>query len=190
MDEWEKVDGYSNNDEYYDEVTCQIDTATKTISILKEQTLIAGEANSQYVSFQIPRFYDGIDLSTKKIGIIYCTELGNFDIESPINVKRNAEYLTFGWLVSGQASAEPGTLSFSVDFTGDQYSLKTLPKEMSVLDSMQGDAAVQEPFEQTWYTEIQSRCEKALSKAEEILNEYDELETMIDESEVLEGGWT
>lgn len=185
MENWEFVEGYNNENNYTDKSVCQINSDDKTISTINKQTLLVGERNSQYIIFQISRYYDGIDLSTKNIGILYSTESGFFDINKPINVKRNDEFLNFGWLIPAEASSEQGKLSFCIEFYSDEYSLKTKPAELNVDDTMQGDVAVSEPNEQAWYIEIQSRCEKLLTKAEEILNEHSELESMIDESEVL-----
>lgn len=186
METWEYVEGYNNDNDYTDNSVHQVDIENKTISIINKQTLLVGERNSQYLVFQIPRFYDGIDLSSKNIGILYSAPSGFMDMNKPINVRRNDEFLNFGWLIPPEATDEQGVLSFCVEFYSDNYSLKTKTDDLNVEDTMQGEGAVSEPTEQSWYAEIQSRCDTALTKAEEILNEHDELETMIDDSGVLE----
>ena len=80
-----------------------IDPLEKRISVLKKQTLIAGENNSQYIAFKIPRYVDGIDLSTKNIQVLYIAPGGHSDINKVINVQRSDEDLLFGWVVPGEA---------------------------------------------------------------------------------------
>ena len=114
----------------------------------------------------MPRYYDGIDLSEKNIEVIYVTETGISDINKVINVRRNEEYLLFGWVVPGGALQDPGTLSFCIEFAGDEYVMKTMPVEVEVFDGMNGSDIMVEPTGQVWYMQIQNLCSETLEKAQ------------------------
>lgn len=163
---YEYMDGYDHSNRYSDDMVFEVSKEDKSISIIRKQTLISGERNSQYIAFQMPRYYDGIDLSEKNIEVIYVTETGISDINKVINVRRNEEYLLFGWVVPGGALQDPGTLSFCIEFAGDEYVMKTMPVEVEVFDGMNGSDIMVEPTGQVWYMQIQNLCSEMLEKAQ------------------------
>lgn len=166
-DIYEYMDGYDHSNKYDDDMIFEVSKEDKSISIIKSQTMISGERNSQYIAFRMPRYYDGIDLSEKNIEVIYVTETGISDINKVINVRRNDEFLMFGWVVPGGALQEPGTLSFCIEFAGDEYVMKTMPVEVEVYDGMNGSDIMVEPTGQVWYMQIQNLCSETLEKAQE-----------------------
>lgn len=166
-DVYEYVDGYDNSNAYSDDMVFEVSKEDKSISVIKKQVLISGERNSQYIEFQMPRYYDGIDLSEKNIEVIYVTETGTSDINKAINVRRNEEQILFGWLVPGGALQDPGTLSFCIEFAGEEYVMKTMPVEIEVYDGMNGSDIMAEPTDQVWYMQIQNLCSQTLEKAQE-----------------------
>lgn len=166
-DIYEYMDGYDHSNKYDDDMIFEVSKEDKSISIIKSQTMISGERNSQYIAFRMPRYYDGIDLSEKNIEVIYVTETGISDINKVINVRRNDEFLMFGWVVPGGALQEPGTLSFCIEFAGDEYVMKTMPAEVEVYDGMNGSDIMVEPTGQVWYMQIQNLCSETLEKAQE-----------------------
>nr|DAZ26436.1 MAG TPA: Minor structural protein adsorption, WTA interaction, caudovirales.2A [Caudoviricetes sp.] len=163
---YEYMDGYDHSNSYSDDMIFEVSKEDKSISVIRKQTLISGERNSQYIAFQMPRYYDGIDLSEKNIEVIYVTETGISDINKVINVRRNEEYLLFGWVVPGGALQDPGTLSFCIEFAGDEYVMKTMPVEVEVFDGMNGSDIMVEPTGQVWYMQIQNLCSETLEKAQ------------------------
>ena len=163
---YEYMDGYDHSNRYSDDMVFEVSKEDKSISIIRKQTLISGERNSQYIAFQMPRYYDGIDLSEKNIEVIYVTDTGISDINKVINVRRNEEYLLFGWVVPGGALQDPGTLSFCIEFTGNEYVMKTMPVEVEVFDGMNGSDIMVEPTGQVWYMQIQNLCSETLEKAQ------------------------
>lgn len=162
--EYEWVDGYENGT-YTDDMIFEVDKDTKQLQVITNQVLVSGENKSQFIRFQIPRYYDGIDLSTKNIQIIYITESGFSDINAAICVERNDENLRFGWLVPAAASYDVGVLSFSIEFVGDDYVLKTRVTDVEVFDGLNGGEIIPEPEEQNWYIELQQRCDYVLNQA-------------------------
>lgn len=163
---YEYMDGYDHSNSYSDDMIFEVSKEDKSISVIRKQTLISGERNSQYIAFQMPRYYDGIDLSEKNIEVIYVTETGISDINKVINVRRNEEYLLFGWVVPGGALQDPGTLSFCIEFAGDEYVMKTMPVEVEVFDGMNGSDIMVEPTGQVWYMQIQNLCSETLEKVQ------------------------
>lgn len=163
--DWEWVEGYDNGC-YTDSMVFSIDNKTKQIAKITGQPLISGEENSQFIKFEMPRYYDGIDLSDKHIQIIYITENGYSDINSAVCVERNDENIRFGWIVPQAATYDVGTLSFSVEFIGEGYTLKTRATDLEVYDGLNGGEIIPEPIEKVWYIELQQRCDYVLDKAE------------------------
>lgn len=162
--EYEWVDGYENGT-YTDDMIFKVDKGTKKLDVITNQTLVSGENNSQFIRFEMPRYYDGVDLSTKNIQIIYITETGYSDINAAVCVERNDENLRFGWLVPGPALSKAGVLSFSLEFVGDDYVLKTRAVEVEVFDGLNGGKIIPEPEEKAWYIELQQRCDYVLNQA-------------------------
>lgn len=162
--EYEWVDGYENGT-YTDDMIFKVDKGTKKLDVITNQTLVSGENNSQFIRFEMPRYYDGVDLSTKNIQIIYITETGYSDINAAVCVERNDENLRFGWLVPGAALNSTGVLSFSLEFVGDDYVLKTRAVEVEVFDGLNGGEIIPEPEEKAWYIELQQRCDYVLNQA-------------------------
>lgn len=162
--EYEWVDGYANGT-YTDDMIFRVDKDTKQLEVITDQPLVSGENKSQFIRFEMPRYYDGVDLSTKSIQIIYITESGYSDINAAVCVERNDENLRFGWLVPGAASYDVGTLSFSIEFVGNDYVLKTRVTDVEVYDGLNGGEIIPEPEEQNWYIELQQRCDYVLDAA-------------------------
>lgn len=164
--EYEWVDGYANGT-YTDDMIFRVDKDTKQLEVITDQPMVSGENKSQFIRFEMPRYYDGVDLSTKSIQIIYITESGYSDINAAICVERNDESLRFGWLVPAAASYDVGTLSFSIEFVSSDYVLKTRVCDVEVYDGLNGGELIPEPEEQNWYIELQQRCDYVLDAAED-----------------------
>ena len=162
--EYEPVPGYEAGD-YTDSMIFRVDQATKQIEVITNQPLISGENRSQFIRFEMPRFYDGIDLGTKSIQIIYMTESGFSDINAAVCVEQNDENMRFGWIVPGAASYDVGRLTFGIEFVSNDYVLKTRSVEVEVFDGLNGGEIVPEPREQNWYIELQQRCDYVLDQA-------------------------
>ena len=184
MSEWEWVPGYENG-QYTDNMVFKIDPDTKKIEEITKQPLVSGEELSQFIRFEMPRYYDGIDLSTKNIQIIYITEEEYSDINIAVCVERNDEMIRFGWIVPAAAVYETGILSFSVEFVGDSYTLKSRATEIEVFDGLNGGGIIPEPTEKAWYIELQQRCDFILDKAKEYMDAAEDSAAAASNSEAL-----
>ena len=162
---------------FQDDAVFEIDQKTKGIQVLVEQPIVAGENKSQFIKFQMGRYYDAIDLTGMEVNILYESPTGYQDISSAVNREYSDEYIRFGWIVPYAACPVKGTLSFAVEFVGADYTLKTTKSTTEVLDSIAGSSAVPEPVEQTWYIGLQSQtaatlqaASDAMEKAQQIIN--------------------
>ena len=165
-DTWEVISGYSATD-YVDTMTFEVDAETKKLAKLSGQTLVAGEKNSQYIQFKMPRYWDGIDISEMNIGIIY--DLNNseyFGTTQAISAERTTDSIRFGWVVPEDACAVKGTLLFVIIVKGTNYILKTQIADTPVVKSLSEDGDIPEPTKETWYADFQVRVEQTLSAAE------------------------
>ena len=187
MSDWIPIDAATD---FSDSAYHEIDAATKTISKITDQTIVAGENLSQLIKFQITRYYDGIDLAQKEINIIYLSPDKYSDINEAVNKEYNDEYVRFGWLVPYAACPVEGTLTFAIEFVGNDYCLKTQATETKVKNSLDGSNAVPEPTEQSWYVILQEQVSRALERASTVLDSLGKPTTaqtpaeMVDESAV------
>lgn len=154
---------------FQDDAVFEIDEKTKSIQVLIEQPIVAGENKSQFIKFQMGRYYDAIDLTGMEVNILYESPTGYQDISTAVNREYSDEYIRFGWLVPYAACPVKGTLGFAVEFVGADYVLKTTRGETPVLDSISGSSSVPEPTEQTWYIELQSQVAAAINNANSTL---------------------
>ena len=167
MSDWIPIEAATD---FSDDAYHEIDADTKTISKITDQTIVEGENLSQFIKFQIPRYYDGIDLAQKEINIIYLSPDKYSDINEAVNKEYNDEYIRFGWLVPYAACSEEGTLTFAIEFVGNDYCLKTQAAEIKVKNSLDGSNAVPEPTEQSWYVILQEQVSRTLDRASTVLD--------------------
>lgn len=117
-------DGNWNQDSKYvyfnifsDENISTINTE-KDVILHNKQFNITQEENSQYVPFEMPRYYDGYDLTNAEISIHYNTSDGAHGSARPINVTYNDEKIRFAWLMDANATRVAGKLKFEVHAYG------------------------------------------------------------------------
>ena len=83
---YDNTSRYKRYSQYFDNNYSTVDK-NKNITVDPSQTNITQESNSQYIPFQIPRYYDGIDLLDMTIQIRYARTSDNKgQIASVINV--------------------------------------------------------------------------------------------------------
>ena len=110
------LDIYGNNI-FSDDNISTIDEK-KNISLNELQFNLTQEENSQYIPFEMPRYYDGFDLKNTEISIHYETSSGYHYASKPVNVVYNDEKIRFGWLVDANATSEVGKLKFEIQAYG------------------------------------------------------------------------
>lgn len=146
---------YEIYQDYYDDNYSTVDTG-KSVTVDKLQRNITQETNSQYMPFKIPRYWDGIDLVDMLIQIRYENTSQKGQIANVINVAYNDSYITFGWLIDSNVTAQAGEITFEIMATGinekgNSYVWRTQPNgKFTVLEGLNYDGII-EPSDE-WYT--------------------------------------
>ena len=101
------------------------------------QIVVSRDNVSQLLTFEINRFFDGIDLSEKACGIKYINAKREEGRAIPINFSKTDKKLIFGWLLDDHAAAKAGITRFSIEFLGmDEhnrtYVWQTVPADLIV----------------------------------------------------------
>lgn len=111
--------------------------------------LITRDNNSEEITFEVPRFYDGIDLTTKNLSIYYIRPVTSGE-EKPAGVRENLdlqnysdETLYASWTVTDKVTNTPGILTFAIIAEGngytDTYFWQTYPAQLRVDSGIYGD---------------------------------------------------
>lgn len=166
-DTWTAITGYATAD-YADTMVFKVDQGTKKLEKISGQTLVAGEENSQYIRFEMPRYWDGIDIIGKTIKVVHMLTNRYFGETATINGKYSDDMLQFGWVVPKTACCISGTLMFVIVVTGTDYVLKTQIAETPVAKSIDIDGTIPEPSKEAWYREFQARIDSVLQNAEDV----------------------
>lgn len=168
-DTWTTISGYTVPD-YTDTMVFEVDYDSKKLQKISGQTLVAGEQNSQYIRFVMPRYWDGIDISEKTINIIYQLTDQYFGTSPVIGAERTDDQIRFGWVVPEAACAMEGTLLFIIVVTDTGYVLKTQIADTPVAKTLNPEGSIPEPSTEAWYQDFQTRVETLLSESENTLN--------------------
>lgn len=126
--------------------------------------IVTGDTNSNILTFEINRYYDGVDLYTKLIKIIVKNELGVFT-EDAVNLQYNSELLRFSWILSDSVTCKSGSVTAAIAFIGAEngykYALKTLPFTIRIENSLDIDFDLSEeapePPYKNWFVDVESR---------------------------------
>ena len=114
---WQQHRDYVYYSTFYDNDISNID-GNKNITLNTKQFNITQEENSQYIPFEMSRYYDGYDLVQSAISIHYETSNGYHGATKPINVTFNDNKIRFAWLVDAGATADAGKLKFEIHAYG------------------------------------------------------------------------
>lgn len=118
---WRKPDNaylydYYDN-EYSDDKITTVDD-NKNIHLGEGQINLTQEKNSQYIPFELPRYYDGFDLSKTELAIFWVNtnEDGSFAI--PVDVYYSDDKIRFAWLIDENVTAVAGNIKFEIQASG------------------------------------------------------------------------
>ena len=118
-DDWTRDEEHNYRwfNDYVDEDYSFVDNK-KNISLNENQRNITQETNSQFVPFEMPRFYDGIDLTTFTLSVHFTRSDKQHGTSIPVNVVYNSEKIRFAWLVDGDVTGVAGDVKFEIHATG------------------------------------------------------------------------
>lgn len=151
----------SNENYIVSPMSDQHSTATiseKVVDVSNIGTFVMGEHNSSMITFQIDRYYDGVDLSDKKIKIVYKNSNGIYESDDAeiCNVKYSQKSLRFSWVVSNNVTQTTKFIAY-ICFISEDYLLKT--ENFTVLVKSSFDPAASEPSA-NWFVTIEGKLEK------------------------------
>lgn len=101
--------------------------------------IVRGDTHSNILTFEIDRYFDNADLSTKGVHIIVKTDDGIL-VEPGTNLQYNENYIRFSWVMSHFATNR-SSVTAAIEFYGvidddDDYALKTTPFTIQIEDSL------------------------------------------------------
>lgn len=138
----------------------------KTPEINNIGKIVAGDTNSNILTFEMNRYYDNVDLITKTIKFIVKNELGMFT-EDAVNIQYNDNLIRFSWILSDSVTYKSGTISAAIAFIGDEsgnkYTLKTVPFTIKIENSL--DFMEYAIEYKNWFTDIEARLLDLENKA-------------------------
>ena len=171
---YDAVPGYKQYPQYADNKYSTVNE-NKDITMDESQINITQETNSQYIPFRIPRYYDGIDLAGESMTIsVRCSNQlvnGNPVDYTVINVMKNEQYITFGWLIDGKITASPGDYIFEIRATGmvDDLTYVWSTKPNGTVHILQGinSGDFVKPSDDSWMTKFEERASNYVKEASE-----------------------
>ena len=148
----------------------------KDITLNPNQINITQENNSQVIPFEMPRYYDGVDLMQTTIQIHYVNADNNENYTAPVNVSYSNDKIRFYWMVSNYATAKEGTLKFEIIATGaitvpnsgesKNYLWRTRPNDkLTVLKALSG-SGMTDPTGDDWYTQFLATMSQKVGEAQ------------------------
>lgn len=117
--DWIRDTRYEWYDDYSDE-TVSVVNNEKKITLGKGQINLGQEENSQFIQFEMPKRYDGFDLSTTHISFHFNNVKGEHGSDPAVNVEYSEieNKIRFGWLIDGDVTKVPGKIRFSIHADG------------------------------------------------------------------------
>ena len=165
---WTRQEKYRWYESYRDDKTSTIDSM-KNIVMDQSQINLTQETNSQYIPFQIQRYWDGVDLVGMTLQIHFVNKDNGEDYVVPVNVEYSETKIRFGWLVTNSVTCVEGEVAFEicavgVNEKGENYVWKTRPNgKLNILKSLAGNGVI-EPS-QDWYTQFVAEMDEKVGQA-------------------------
>lgn len=183
-EEWVKSDKYMDYPEYHDEDYTYIEG--RTIGDITAQVSVQGEAYSQYISFMINRYYDGIDLIGMSIWIHYELKDGSGSEDSPVNVMYNDSNIKFGWIIPEKATQQVGEIKIGVWVNGTApntkaYILKTEEKIYTIHPGLIPGSGITQP-DSTWFENFANQMDSKVFIAQGHANDAQASKTAASDS--------
>lgn len=119
----EVISQMSEEDYFSDPIQFVIDNDLRIVSVPDRGVVagVVGDKNVNRINFQMPRYYNGFDMSKFKTRINYVNAKGKPNYYAVTDLTIKDDLLIFSWLVDADVVAYVGTVSFSVNMvlTGD-----------------------------------------------------------------------
>lgn len=169
-----------------DEEIIKVESDLRTIIVPESLKVIgvAGDHRAESIFFQIPRYFDGQDLSEHNCLIRYINA-GNEYGEYPIADKAvDEKYIILGWQITNLVTRYAGTINFTIqfetiDYNGVEYQWQTIPATLTVLPGLNVEKTITEK-DDSLFRNLSSRVqyiEERLNK----LSDYESKKIEIDD---------
>lgn len=141
---WQLSEQYEFYPDYHDESYSMVD-GEKNIIIASGQINLTQETNSQYIPFEMQRYYDGFDLCNTTLLFHFVNKNKYEGYCNPINVYTNDSKIRFAWLIDERVTSVEGRVSFEVLATGvnskgNDYVWRTKPSDgINIIRSLAGN---------------------------------------------------
>ena len=174
---WSRPDNYTiyeYYDEYYDNDMSTVDSSKK-ITLSTNQINLTQEKNSQYIPFEIPRYYDGFDLSTTNLSIYWVNEVGRGGVSIPVDVYCSEDKIRFAWLIDDDVTARVGKIKFEIQAEGEnskgyKYLWKSKPNDgINVIQSLEIKSFIEpdEQWQETFISKLSAQADRAEAARDE-----------------------
>lgn len=170
---------------YTDEKLSYIDEG-KNISVDSSQINISQEENSQFIPFEMNRFYDGIDLKDMLIQIHYINQNNEEDFDNVVNCEYSKDKIRFAWLIDRGVTYLSGEVTFEIRATGtnemgDNYCWISKPNgKLSILGSLSGKGVIKPAAD--WYTGFVNTMNSKINEAASYANQASASATRAEEA--------
>ena len=128
---------------------------------------VRGDAQSNLLTFKVPRMFDGVDLSTKTAAIRYQNAAGTTSRSYGLNKQADETHVTFGWLLSSNVAAQDGTVKYQLEFSdGDGYVWQTTLSSLTVAPGLADEVQPENPENPNWIQEVFAEIGDYTNRAE------------------------
>lgn len=120
-----------------------VNNRTITIPPTVTDIVVKGDTNSRTITFELNRYFDGVDLSTKTIRINYENSEGLTGNNEVANIVATESSLTFDWTIESGLTTSSGNVKIAIDCyevnSNDNviYRWQTIPLSFDVLDTIE-----------------------------------------------------
>lgn len=177
---WELSDEYLYYPDYSDDRYSTVD-GDKNIILATGQINLTQETNSQYIPFEMPRYYDGFDLMSTKLSFHFVNQSKYEGYPDPINVYFNDNAIRLAWLVDKTVTTVDGVVGFEIiavgtNSMGNEYVWRTKPcNGLNIIKSLSGNGMLPPMPQSDYYKKSEANTLFAtkyeLSSVEEDLSE-------------------
>lgn len=170
-EDWTLDSRYKYCPEYHDDNVVMIDDQ-KSVSSKTSKIVVTQGANSEFIPFELERYYDGFDLCNTVITIHFLNKNGFDDYANPINVYYSDDKIRLGWLVDNKVTAVEGIVQFEIEAVGqnsggERYEWRTRPSDcISVLKSISGNGPIKP--DSNWVVDLIGRLQNTEAEIEEL----------------------
>ena len=168
-----KIDTYVFYDSYEDLKTVIVSDNGDVTVPEENKDVLKGEENSQYITFDIPRYYDGIDLTKMLIRIHWVNEQNKIEgggYAGAVNGICNPERIRIGWIIDSAVTEIEGPVTFQLEAIGTNEKDETYVKKskygtLNVLPSFITGSSVTKPTDE-WYKEFVANMQSMITQAQ------------------------